>query len=115
MSTIQIPAFRKTGELKQIFELLTKDFFKPEKVYKLDNSHSFTAGEIIIKDNNKSQEVSISFNNTTRVWSFVLFMESGKSIVAGMTLHGSEVKDGDNFNCPINIDELIQNLNVDKK
>lgn len=42
-------------------------------------------------------------------------MESGKPIVAGMTLHGSEVKDGDNFNCPINIDELIQNLNADKK
>ena len=110
----QIPAFRKTGELKKIFELLTKDFFTPGKSYKIDNTHSFVAKEIIENKNNKSQEVEISFNNKNRVWSFVLFMEDDNAIVAGMTLHGSEVDNEGNFNCPVNIDELIANLEESK-
>ena len=107
MSTTQIPAFGKTGHLSRVFKTLTKQFFVPGKTYKLDNAHSFKALEVI---NNTSQEVTISFGEKERVWSFVLFMEKDIPIISGMTLHGSEVDEGDDFNCPLNIDELIANL-----
>ena len=107
MSTIKIPAFRKTENLTRIFRALTKQFFVPNKVYKLDNIHSCKALEIV---NGTSQEVTISFDGKERVWSFVLFMENNEPIISGMTLHGSQIDEEDDFNCPVNIDELIANL-----
>ena len=107
MSTTQIPAFGKTEHLSKIFRTLTKQFFVPGKVYKLDNVHSCKALEVI---NNTSQEVTISFNGKERVWSFILFMENNEAIISGMTLHGGAIDEEDDFNRPLNIDELIANL-----
>ena len=112
MSTTQIPAFGKTEHLGRVFKALTKQFFIPGKVYKLDNLHSCKALEIV---DGASQEVTISFRGKERVWSFVLFMEKDIPIISGMTLHSSEIDDGDDFNCPINIDELIAILEEAKK
>ena len=112
MSTTQIPAFRKMEHLSRVFKALTKQFFVPGKVYKLDNTHSCKALEVI---NGASQEVTISFNGKERVWSFVLFLENNEAIISGMTLHGSEIDEGDDFNCPLNIDELIANLEESKR
>ena len=112
MSTTQIPAFGKIKHLSRIFMALTKQFFVPGKVYKLDNVHSCKALEIV---NGASQEVTISFRGKERVWSFVLFIEKDIPIISGMTLHSSEIDDWDDFNCPINIDELIANLEEAKK
>ena len=107
MSTTQIPAFRKTEHLSKIFRTLTKQFFVPGKVYKLDNLHSCKALEVI---NGASQEVTISFRGKERVWSFILFMENNEAIISGMTLHGGAIDEEDDFNRPLNIDELIANL-----
>ena len=107
MSTTQIPAFGKTEHLGRVFKALTKQFFTPGKVYKLDNVHSCKALEVI---NNTSQEVTISFGEKERVWSFVLFMEGDTPVISGMTLHGGAIDEEDDFNCPLNIDELIANL-----
>ena len=112
MSTTQIPAFGKMEHLSRVFKALTKQFFTPGKVYKLDNTHSCKALEVV---NGTSQEVTISFNGKERVWSFVLFLENNEAIISGMTLHGSEIDEGDDFNCPLNIDELIANLEEAKK
>lgn len=112
MSTTQIPAFGKTKHLSRIFMALTKQFFVPGKVYKLDNVHSCKALEVI---NGTSQEVTISFGEKERVWSFVLFMENDTPVISGMTLHGGAIDEEDDFNCPINIDELIANLEEAKK
>ena len=112
MSTTQIPAFGKTKHLSRIFMALTKQFFVPGKVYKLDNVHSCKALEVI---NNTSQEVTISFGEKERVWSFVLFIKGDTPVISGMTLHGGAIDEEDDFNCPINIDELIANLEEAKK
>ena len=112
MSTTQIPAFEKIEHLSRIFRALTKQFFAPGKVYKLDNIHSCKALEVI---NGTSQEVTISFNGKERVWSFVLFIEGDTPIISGMTLHGGAIDEEDDFNCPLNIDELIANLEEAKK
>ena len=111
MSTTQIPAFGKTEHLGRVFKALTKQFFTPGKVYKLDNTHSFKALEVV---NNTSQEVTISFGEKERVWSFVLFMEKDIPIISGMTLYGGAIDEEDDFNCPLNIDELIANLEESK-
>ena len=107
MSTTQIPAFGKTEHLGRVFKALTKQFFTPGKVYKLDNLHSCKALEVI---NGASQEVTISFRGKERVWSFILFMENNEAIISGMTLHGGAIDEEDDFNRPLNIDELIANL-----
>ena len=112
MSATQIPAFGKTEHLGRVFKALTKQFFTPGKVYKLDNLHSCKALEIV---NGASQEVTISFRGKERVWSFVLFMEGDTPVISGMTLHSSEVDDGDDFNCPLDIEELLANLKEAKK
>ena len=111
MSTIQIPAFRKTEHLSRVFKALTKQFFVPGKIYKLDNLHSCKALEVV---NGTSQEVTISFNGKERVWSFVLFMEDNNAIISGMTLHGGAIDEEDDFNCPLDIDQLIANLEESK-
>ena len=37
-------------------------------------------------------------------------MENNEAIISGMTLHGGQIDEEDDFNCPVNIDELIANL-----
>ena len=37
-------------------------------------------------------------------------MENNEPIISGMTLHGGAIDEEDDFNRPLNIDELIANL-----